>query len=79
MNAQEITKALGGQWHGSYGTAKCPSHDDREPSLSIRDGADGEVAAVRLSPTRALELAKDLTEPAVQSIKTSQWGGGWPG
>ncbi len=42
MNAQEITKALGGSWHGSYGTARCPAHDDREPSLSIRDGADGE-------------------------------------
>ncbi len=42
MNAQEITKALGGSWHGSYGTARCPAHDDREPSLSIRDGVDGE-------------------------------------
>ncbi len=42
MNAQDMTKALGGQWHGSYGTAKCPSHDDHEPSLSIRDGVDGE-------------------------------------
>ncbi len=42
MNAQDITKALGGHWHGSYGTARCPAHDDREPSLSIRDGADGE-------------------------------------
>ena len=42
MNAQDITKALGGSWHGSYGTAKCPAHDDREPSLSIRDGTDGE-------------------------------------
>ncbi|MCH9000582.1 MAG: toprim domain-containing protein [Proteobacteria bacterium] len=42
MNAQEITKALGGHWHGSYGTARCPAHDDHQPSLSIRDGVDGE-------------------------------------
>ncbi len=42
MNAREITKALGGHWHGSYGTARCPAHDDHEPSLSIRDGVDGE-------------------------------------
>ena len=42
MNAQELTKALSGQWHGTYGTAKCPAHDDREPSLSVRDGVDGE-------------------------------------
>ena len=38
--AREITKALGGQWRGSYGTARCPAHDDKNPSLSIteRDG-----------------------------------------
>jgi hypothetical protein len=42
MNAQDMTKALGGHWHGSYGTARCPAHDDREPSLSIRGGVDGE-------------------------------------
>ena len=42
MNAQALTKALGGSWHGSYGTARCPAHDDREPSLSIRDGVDGD-------------------------------------
>ena len=43
MNAQEITKALDGRWHGSYGVAKCPCHDDHEPSLSVRDGADGDL------------------------------------
>ena len=42
MNAQNMTKVLGGHWHGFYGTARCPAHDDREPSLSIRDGVDGE-------------------------------------
>ncbi len=42
MNAQAIVKALGGTWCGSYGTACCPAHDDREPSLSIRDGVGGE-------------------------------------
>ncbi len=39
MNAaQQLTQSLGGHWHGTYGTAKCPTHDDREPSLSIREG-----------------------------------------
>jgi putative DNA primase/helicase len=38
MNARTITKALGGHWHGIYGIARCPAHEDREPSLSIRDG-----------------------------------------
>ena len=41
MNSHEITKALGGSWNGSYGLAKCPAHDDRTPSLSIREGDDG--------------------------------------
>jgi len=42
MTAREITEALDGRWHGTYGTARCPAHDDHEPSLSIRDGVDGE-------------------------------------
>ena len=42
MNAEDFTRALGGRWHGTYGTARCPAHDDREPSLSVRDGVDGE-------------------------------------
>jgi hypothetical protein len=28
-------------WHGSYGTARRPAHDDRNPSLSVRDGNTG--------------------------------------
>lgn len=37
-SARELTAALDGFWCGSYGMAKCPAHDDRSPSLSIRDG-----------------------------------------
>ena len=43
MNAEEMTRALGGRWHGSYGTACCPSHEDRTPSLSVRGGAGGKL------------------------------------
>jgi hypothetical protein len=40
MTAHEITTALGGAWHGSYGMAQCPSHDDgRTPGLKITDDA----------------------------------------
>ncbi len=42
MTAQEIIKTLGGRWHGSHGMACCPAHEDRSPSLSIRDG-DGKL------------------------------------
>jgi hypothetical protein len=36
--ARALIAALGGTWHGSYGSAKCPAHDDGQPSLSVRDG-----------------------------------------
>ena len=36
--AHRLTKALGGVWHGSSGTAHCPAHDDSTPSLSISPG-----------------------------------------
>ncbi len=38
MKARELTNSLGGRWQGSYGTAKCPAHDDRSPSLQLSDG-----------------------------------------
>lgn len=43
MSAREITRVLKGTWHGAYGTARCPAHDDRSPSLSLRDGEDGRL------------------------------------
>jgi len=43
MNARDLTKALGGHWHGKYGTCRCPAHDDRAPSLSVSQGQDGTV------------------------------------
>lgn len=43
IGARDLTAALGGFWHGGYGMARCPAHDDRSPSLSIRDGQDGKL------------------------------------
>jgi hypothetical protein len=43
MNAECLTRALGGQWFGRYGIARCPAHDDRNPSLSLKDGIDGRL------------------------------------
>ncbi|WP_169313102.1 hypothetical protein [Bartonella birtlesii] len=34
-NAQGITRAVPGVWHGYYGIARCPAYDDRLPSLSL--------------------------------------------
>jgi hypothetical protein len=43
MNAETIARALGGRRIGGSWTARCPAHDDRTPSLSIRDAGDGKV------------------------------------
>ena len=43
--AQRITRALNGRWHGRYGLARCPAHGDRKPSLSLSDGAGGRLLA----------------------------------
>ena len=42
MTAETIAKAFGGRKVGQGWMARCPAHDDRKPSLSIRD-ADGKV------------------------------------
>ena len=43
MKAEAIAKALGGWRAGGAWMARCPAHDDREPSLSICDTDDGKV------------------------------------
>jgi putative DNA primase/helicase len=37
MSARAIVKQLGGMWCGSCGLVRCPAHDDRNPSLKVRD------------------------------------------
>src|SRR5262245_20967837 len=43
MTAEAIAKALGGRKAGGGWTARCPAHDDRTPSLSIRDADEKKV------------------------------------
>ena len=33
-----IVERLGGEWQRSGGMCRCPAHDDRTPSLSVRPG-----------------------------------------
>ena len=49
-----------------------------EPIVLTVCGPDGEVSTP-LTPARALALAVALTQRAVLTIKTNQWGPGWPG
>jgi putative DNA primase/helicase len=44
MTAETIAKALGGHRAGATWMARCPVHDDCEPSLSISSGKDGKSA-----------------------------------
>ena len=37
----DLVGALGGVWHGRCAMCRCPAHDDRRPSLSIRQGDHG--------------------------------------
>jgi len=43
MTAETIANALGGHQAGCDWMARCPAHDDHNPSLSIRDAIDGKV------------------------------------
>ena len=42
-SAEAIAKAICGRRTGTCWMARCPVHDDREPSLSVRDADDGKV------------------------------------
>jgi hypothetical protein len=33
--AKKLVRARGGQWCGTYGMARCPAHNDTNPSLSV--------------------------------------------
>src|SRR5438105_4922908 len=43
MNAEAIAKALGGRKIGSAWMARCPAHEDLDPSLSIDNAKSGKV------------------------------------
>jgi hypothetical protein len=45
-DAERITRALKGSWHGRYGTCLCPAHaNTRTPALSLSDAGDGRLLA----------------------------------
>src|SRR5438105_12317657 len=40
--AEMLTTRLGGRWYAQrYGACRCPAHEDRNPSLTLRDGDRG--------------------------------------
>ena len=53
MDAREVTKALGGKWHGRYGTAPCPVCQSEgrkgQDALTLADGRAGLLAHCKKS------------------------------
>ncbi len=43
MTAETIAMALGGRKAGGAWVAMCPAHEDRKPSLSLKDADSGKV------------------------------------
>ena len=64
MRAEALTRHLGGKWHGSYGTSRCPAHEDKKPSLSLRDSDSGrepdDIVKHCSEAVRALRIASFL-------------------
>lgn len=47
LDAERLTKALRGRWHGKYGLAFCPAHHNtRTPALRLGEGRDGRLLAL---------------------------------
>jgi putative DNA primase/helicase len=64
--AEWLTEHLGGDWRGSFGSAPCPAHEDRRPSLSIRDGDEAPL----------LKCHAGCNSAAV--VDALRWRGLWP-
>ena len=41
--AQEITRAFGGEWHGSYGAFPSPGHSKADRGMTVKDAESGDV------------------------------------
>lgn len=58
--AREIVNQLRGHWFGSYGTVCCPSHEDKSPSLRIRDGENGAPLVSCYAGCDRLDIIREL-------------------
>jgi hypothetical protein len=71
MTAETIARALGGRKAGQGWMARCPAHDDREPSLSIC-GADGKVLVRCHAGCDQLDVIAALKERGLWEARTPQ-------
>jgi hypothetical protein len=71
MNAELIAIALGGRKAGRGWSARCPAHDDRNPSLSLRDSATGGVCVKCFAGCPKNEVIASLKALGLWFDKTS--------
>lgn len=57
--ARKATIALGGDWHGTYGTAPSPGHSKADRGLSITDTEDGQDILINSHNGGDWQAAKD--------------------
>ena len=70
-DAQAVTRALGGRWHGAYGTACCPAHEDRH-ALAVAQGRPRRAAAGLLP--RGLRVGRRGLRPARAGAAAAEGG-----
>jgi hypothetical protein len=64
--AEILTDRLGGRWHGHFGACLCPAHDDRNPSLTVRDGESSPLVTCHAGCVR------------INVLGELRWRGLWP-
>jgi len=87
QEGRELVERLGGRWTDKGGMCRCPAHDDRNPSLSVRPGrsrlllhcfagcAPAEILRA-LAPNRLITPGAPLaSESACRSSETAATGG----
>jgi hypothetical protein len=79
--AHQITAALKGRWHGSYGMASCPSHaDGKTPALKISDDprkSDG-IDLICFGGCHWKTVKSDLARDGHLAAWEPQSGMSWP-
>jgi hypothetical protein len=64
MTARDLTLALRGRWHGNSGKVRCPCHDDRTPSMSVRDGDEpGRILVHCFAGCQSEDIINELRRP----------------
>lgn len=73
MRAETITLALGGRWSRGRGVARCPAHDDRTPSLSLRQANSGRLLAYCHAGCSFEEVVGALRDRGILESGSSGW------